>query len=370
MKNKILAITILFNTFFCVRAFAQITLISTLNPASTGDVCGLAYDADSSFLWSYGCNALEIQSYDTLGNLVISFPLPGGGANDVDLEFAPEPFKINGIEYPKGQLLLINGEVGAAEIYVIDNLTGEALDTLITAFGASHVVGGAYHHIRKTFFLVQDNVPSGNQANRIAEIDLNTGDTIQSFSIPEATNNYEVSYGDIDIGPTGNIFVVSSIRDSMVEFTPTGSLVQMHGLPATVGNLSSIAIDCFSGEAWVGDKSTGNLYRLGNFPFGGSPCSTVVDIDEIKPQSFYLSDVFPNPFNSEFSFSMHFNQTEKINISIYNLMGVEVKQIFEGTISQGKKDFSVQENTLANGVYILSVQTEEFAISKRIVCIE
>ncbi|MBK6730605.1 MAG: hypothetical protein IPG60_06420 [Bacteroidetes bacterium] len=153
MKNKILAITILFNTFFCVRAFAQITLISTLNPASTGDVCGLAYDADSAFLWSYGCNALEIQSYDTLGNLVISFPLPGGGANDVDLEFAPEPFKINGIEYPKGQLLLINGEVGAAEIYVIDNLTGEALDTLITAFGASHVVGGAYHHIRKTFFL-------------------------------------------------------------------------------------------------------------------------------------------------------------------------------------------------------------------------
>jgi hypothetical protein len=68
--------------------------------------------------------------------------------------------------------------------------------------------------------------------------------------------------------------VVSSIEDSMAEFTPLGSLVKKHGLPAGVSTLSGIAIDCAAGEAWVSSTS-GNVYHLGQFP-GGSPLIAVI----------------------------------------------------------------------------------------------
>lgn len=272
MKRKLTTIIVFFSYCFCFTSYAQITLLDSFNPSGASSVCGIGYDPDASQVWIYGCNASEIQSYTTTGVLLNSFSAPGGTANDVDIEIAPNPLLINGNPIPQGQLLFINGESNAAEIYAINSASGVVIETLNTNFGDSHVVGGSYHPIRSTFFMIQDNVPSSTLENLIAEIDPLNGNTIQTFQI---TNFFSVSYGDIEVGANGNLFVVSSAEDlSIAEFTPQGEFVQFHALPAGVSNLSGIAIDCASGEAWVSNTS-GIVFHLGQFP-GGSPSPIII----------------------------------------------------------------------------------------------
>ncbi len=210
-----------------------------------------------------GCSASTIDRYTEEGTFISSASMVGGAANDVDIDMAPVDLVMNGTFVEQGRLLLVNGEVGVAEIYAIDEVTNVVIDTLVPAFGNSHVVGGSYHPQRGTFFLVQDNVPTAALANRVAEIDAMTGAVIQEFSV---LPHFDVNYGDLDISPiSGHLFIVSSAESTIAEFTPEGVFVTEHALPAGVSGLSGIALDNDLEGAWV--CNTGGLvYKLGDFP--------------------------------------------------------------------------------------------------------
>jgi len=360
MKHKILTLILLAAFCFGSTGSAQITLLSSFNPANIGTLCGIGYDPGTLQLWVYSCNNDSIHKYDTSGNLLGSVFAPGGSANDVDIEIAPVQLIMNGNTIPEGQLLFINGETDSAEIYAVDNISGAIIDTLSTAFGNDHVVGGSYHAGRNTFFMVQDNVPGAALENLIAEVDPVTGDTLQTFQI---TNYMDVYYGDIEAGSNGNLYVVSSDKDSVAEFLPAGTFVQMHALPAGVADLSGIALDCDKNEAWVSGNA-GTVYHLGNFPCGAT------GIKEIQEEYFYLSDVRPNPFSSEINFSVVMNEPGKLKITLTNMLGEEVKIIFDGNMNRGKKDFSIAGKSLAKGVYFLKAQGNDFMECERIVCVE
>ncbi len=253
-------------------ASAQLTILTQFNPSNTGGTCGIAYNSPDSEIMVIGCSASVIDRYSEDGTFISSADVVGEGANDVDIDMSPADLTINGTFIAQGQLLLVNGESGVAEIYAIDEVTNEVIDTLITGFGVSHVVGGSYHPQRGTFFLVQDKVPGGFPANRIAEVDAATGDTIQTFStMPE----FQVDYGDLDISPvSGHLFVVSSDEIGIAEFTPDGVFVTEHPLPSGVSSLSGIALDNDLQGAWVCSTS-GVVFKLGNFPVGVSDAASV-----------------------------------------------------------------------------------------------
>jgi hypothetical protein len=160
-------------------------------------------------------------------------------------------------------LLHVNGETDVAEIYALD-ASGQAqapLASLVAAFGNSHVVGGAYHAARGTFFLVQDRVPSAPNANVIAEIDAQTGATLNSFS---TLPNIDVNYGDLDVcQSSGNLFVISSEENAIAELSPEGALIAKY--PAPFASVSGIAFDDATGEAWA-SGTNGTLSRLGGMP--------------------------------------------------------------------------------------------------------
>lgn len=246
-----------------VSASAQLSILTQFNPSNTGGTCGIAYNAPDGEIMVIGCSASVIDRYAEDGTFLSSADVIGEGANDVDIDMSPAALVMNGTDVAQGQLLLVNGETGVAEIYAIDEVTNQVIDTLATGFGASHVVGRSYHPQRGTFFLVQDKVPGGSPANRIAEVDAATGDTLQTFStMPE----FQVDYGDLDISPvSGHLFVVSSDESGIAEFTPEGVFVTEHPLPSGVSSLSGIALDNDLEGAWVCNTS-GMVFKLGNFP--------------------------------------------------------------------------------------------------------
>lgn len=291
---------------------AQLSIITQFNPSNTGGTCGVAYNAPAGQIMVIGCSAATIDRYAEDGTFISSANVVGEGANDVDVDMAPVDLFLNGTFVQQGRLLLINGETDVAEIYAINEVTNEVIDTLVTAFGVSHVVGGSYHPQRGTFFLVQDNVPGAAEQNRVAEIDPTTGAVIQSFSIlPE----YNVNYGDLDISPvSGHLFLVSSIEGTIAEFTPEGVFVTEYPLPTGVSGLSGIALDNDLDGAWVCNTS-GVVFKLGNFP---------MDVHEVTGAA--RSIVHPNPASDQLSVILQQGRTLR-SASLIDPTGREVKTL-------------------------------------------
>jgi len=226
-----------------------------------GSLVGAAVDGAGGTVWLYG-GGDSLQAFTRAGAPGPSVEAPGERADDVDIEFTTDTLTLGTTPVPAGSLLFINGESGPAEIYAVHPTTGAVIATLETQFGAGHVVGGAWHTGRRTFFLVQDNQPAAPEANRIAEIDPATGRVVSSFLLAD---RFSVHYGDLEVhGATGNLLVVSSSETRLAEFTPAGELVRYVALPEGISSLSGIGLDDARGEAWV-SSTGGNVWRLSGF---------------------------------------------------------------------------------------------------------
>jgi hypothetical protein len=233
----------------------------------------LAVDEYRQALYIYNGFSSDISVYDRSGDLLAVFPWPGEGANDADLDIAPEAFTLGSTEVPQGSLLVFNGETAETEIYAIDQGTGAQLTTLNTAFGNSHVVGGAYNPVTNSFFLLQDNVPGAVNGNLVAEIDPANGEILSSFSINADSSLFNVSFGDLDVNNvTGNLYLVSSLDSRLIELTPNGNLVRYISLPAEVSGPSGIAVNNEADRVWfVNNTSSSPILEVdfanqGNFP--------------------------------------------------------------------------------------------------------
>ncbi|MDQ3115255.1 MAG: hypothetical protein M3Q86_01365 [Verrucomicrobiota bacterium] len=260
LKFTLIATALAVAGFAAKPASADLALLDQFSPG-IGQLVSIGVDPSDESVWIYGSFDADLRSYSNTGEFLTSITRPGGSANDVDIEFAPEALTLGATAIPKDTLLFIDGETSVAEIYAVNKETGAVLATLVTAFGASHVVGGAYHPDRDTFFLVQDLVPGTADENLIGEIDPANGDVLNSFQI---TDLFAVNFGDIEVGANGNLFVVSSNEDRVLELTPTGDFVQYLDLPAGVSGLSGIAFNESGGEAWVSNTS-GTVFHLGGF---------------------------------------------------------------------------------------------------------
>lgn len=329
------------------QAQTPLTILAQFNPSNTGGTCGIAYNAPAGETMVIGCSANTIDRYAEDGTFIASSPLFGESANDVDIDISPASLFLNGTFVDQGQLLLINGETDVAEIYALDQGTNTGIDTLTTAFGVSHVVGGSYHPQRGTFFLVQDMVPSGFQENRVAEVDAVTGDTLQTFPLAP---HFVVNYGDLDISPvSGNLFFVSSDEDSsdedsIAEFSPDGVYIAGHALPPGVSALSGIALDNDLEGAWVCNTS-GVVFKLGNFPVG------IAD----GPLPGLRTPPFPNPTAGPLHLPFQGHTAEPGRIVLLDASGRPVALLFEGRFPK-EGTLRLDLSGLAPGPYVVLVR--------------
>ena len=244
----------------------SLVLLGSFDPG-VGELVGLAYERDTDTVWIHGGGDSDIRQYSSSGVFLSSIPRPGESADDFDLEFAPESLSISGVLVPAGTLLATNGETDVAEIYALDKTNGNILATLNTNFGLSHVVGGSYHPLRDTFFLVQDRQPSGSANDSVvAEIDPSSGAVLNTFKIDVALPGYTINFGDVEVSSlTGNLIFASSDETTFAEFTPSGTFVQQIDRPAGPSSLSGIGLHESAGEIWVSGTG-GTVWRLGGLP--------------------------------------------------------------------------------------------------------
>ncbi|ETW10815.1 putative calcium-binding protein [Roseivivax marinus] len=255
----------------------MLTLVDTTT-LDTGSV-GFTYISDNDEFFAY---STEITRLGRDGSSLDSFASPGESANDYDLDWLETGISLGDTEIPAGTLLVFNGETDLLDIYAVDPDTGDVIASLETDFGNSHVVGGAYHEERATFFAIQDTVPEGEDLDSlIAEIDPVTGEVLNTFATTDFAEDFTIFYGDIEVEQsTGTLLITSSREGRVMLAEPDGSSATIEDFPDDVtGTFAGISDIPGDPESVFLATLDGTVYELTDLRIEANGPEVLVGID-------------------------------------------------------------------------------------------
>ncbi len=88
------------------------------------------------------------------------------------------------------------------------------------------------------------------------------------------------------------------------------------------------------------------------------------------PSGFKLYDIYPNPFNPSAVIKYELPKTGFVSLKIYDILGSEISILEEGIKQAGSHEIIFNASNLASGVYFVKLETDEAALSKRIVLVK
>lgn len=110
------------------------------------------------------------------------------------------------------------------------------------------------------------------------------------------------------------------------------------------------------------NESGGN----GNFVV---PITEVEDFG-ITEMKYQLFQNYPNPFNPKTTIKLELPEQQKIRLAVYDILGREVKVLFDGTALPGIMAIDFDGTELASGIYIYQLKTDGFIISKKMMLLK
>ena len=97
--------------------------------------------------------------------------------------------------------------------------------------------------------------------------------------------------------------------------------------------------------------------------------TTKVGADEaIVSKDFKLYPAYPNPFNPQTSIRFNLPSAEKINVSVYGILGNKVDELFSGTAAAGenKINWDLTSKKISSGVYIILLQYQNQFLTQKV----
>ena len=119
--------------------------------------------------------------------------------------------------------------------------------------------------------------------------------------------------------------------------------------------------DTLNGK-WMVKATSGSLNIWADDPFsilivrGGSNTSINTDVNALA-EEIYLHQNYPNPARHETVISFTLPQTEFVQLSVYNILGHEVKRLITETLSAGEHNISWNTSSVSSGLYIYRIIT-------------
>ncbi len=80
--------------------------------------------------------------------------------------------------------------------------------------------------------------------------------------------------------------------------------------------------------------------------------------DNELPTEWSLSRNYPNPFNSQTNFEIQVPERNFMNLSIYDVLGRKVAEVYSGEIEVGKHKLSWNSGEYASGIYFAKLSVE------------
>ncbi len=121
----------------------------------------------------------------------------------------------------------------------------------------------------------------------------------------------------------------------------------------------------------AGELSKGTLAAL---PVVSRQTSTTVGEEVALPSAFELSQNYPNPFNPETKIQFNLRATQRVRLTIFDMLGREVVRLVDGLRPEGS--YSVAWNgrdltgqPVTSGAYFYTLETENFKQTKRMLLV-
>lgn len=97
--------------------------------------------------------------------------------------------------------------------------------------------------------------------------------------------------------------------------------------------------------------------------------ATSVETNEAISNSLFVQKVYPQPFAKKVNIIWNNPKTQNITIEIRNSLGNIVFSQESIFASQGRQDFDWMPQSLANGIYFLTIKSEQSSISEKLIFI-
>ncbi len=96
----------------------------------------------------------------------------------------------------------------------------------------------------------------------------------------------------------------------------------------------------------------------------------VEELDEELPSAFALEQNYPNPFNPSTSIKFNLPEVSLVKLSVYNILGQEVAQLVNEELTAGSYQYSFDAANLSSGVYIYSIQANDFVQTRKMMLLK
>ena len=116
-------------------------------------------------------------------------------------------------------------------------------------------------------------------------------------------------------------------------------------------------------------ESNGLEYESELFSFSIDPTWMNIINDDI-PNSFFLSDPFPNPFNPSTSISYGIPIYAQVSVNIFNSIGQEIYSLGERYYQPGIYSFIWDPINIASGIYYIQLVSDEIILNKKVISIK
>jgi len=120
----------------------------------------------------------------------------------------------------------------------------------------------------------------------------------------------------------------------------------------TIATIQDAAIFSTTLNNLPAGKHTFRIVSLGKD--GSKSMSAAIDVNVELPGNFELTNAYPNPFNPSTRFTLTTNQSEYVEVAVYDVLGRKVTTFYKGTLTaQETKVFTFDATGLANGLYFI-----------------
>lgn len=160
----------------------------------------------------------------------------------------------------------------------------------------------------------------------------------------------------ITMDGAGNYYISSWTGNKITRFTNTFSS------PTTVVTGLSNPAEIFYNTLTdtLGNTNSGTLNNT-TYHYFGSPTS----ITEIENETTLT--VFPNPIQKSATIIFDLEESEQVNISMYDAKGAFVQLVSDSKLAKGKNQFEIERGTLSAGNYVLKVTTAKKVLTHKLV---
>lgn len=190
-----------------------------------------------------------------------------------------------------------------------------------------------------------------------------------------------------EYGMNGAVTRYRNWSDCYKVLANNGRIVMSIGAPLYTGHLVMLAGFTSTGNPIVHDPARTNGYSYvynkssishSWFDKGGvgytfyDTDSIFVNIDEnnLVVNNFKLNQNYPNPFNPITKISFTIPTTQFVNLKVYDVLGNEVEVLLQDEVSAGNYVLDFDGTRLSSGVYIYTIQTNEFLKSLKMILLK